>query len=411
MAYIAPSTRSAGALITAAIWNQDVVANPIALYAGAMSIASQAIGDLVYATSTTQLGRLADVAVGAVLVSGGVGVAPAWSTAPTLTGQWNFSAAVPIVFSFAGTSELVGSAGTLRLSSNNSLEFQVDRNNDGAETFKFMNGAAAVVAEITEAGAVDFASSITAGSGNVTIVDGTGKIPSFTSTYFASLDGAAITGSLLSLTAITTTGDVTVGDQLIVSGVGPHAVGTTTNLGRQFVIGGTFSPSGAVADGSALSIVSRINAEVGIDAMGLFVQPRLAEAASGTHNLFASMQVLAYDQTLGGATVTNGVALYINSAPTNAVNNYAVWVDSGTVRIDGDVTIGAGLQVLTGGDLDVVDYLKLTTGSNTNYNGASAPTSWHGTPATAGLGQPPVWFRVKNRATGTEYRVPGYSEF
>lgn len=57
MAYIAPSTRSAGALITAAIWNQDVVANPIALYAGAMSIASQAAFDDISASSATQLGR------------------------------------------------------------------------------------------------------------------------------------------------------------------------------------------------------------------------------------------------------------------------------------------------------------------------------------------------------------------
>lgn len=59
MAYVAPSTRSAGALITASIWNQDVVANPIALYAGAMSIASQAALDVIFAASATQLGRLA----------------------------------------------------------------------------------------------------------------------------------------------------------------------------------------------------------------------------------------------------------------------------------------------------------------------------------------------------------------
>ena len=31
MAYVAPSTRTTGTLITASIWNQDVVANPIAL--------------------------------------------------------------------------------------------------------------------------------------------------------------------------------------------------------------------------------------------------------------------------------------------------------------------------------------------------------------------------------------------
>ena len=44
------------------------------------TIASQAIGDLAYATSTTAYGRLADVAVGSYLRSGGVGTAPLWST-------------------------------------------------------------------------------------------------------------------------------------------------------------------------------------------------------------------------------------------------------------------------------------------------------------------------------------------
>lgn len=58
MAYIAPSTRTTGTLITAAIWNQDVVANPIALRAGEISVTSQAAGDLLVAASATQLERL-----------------------------------------------------------------------------------------------------------------------------------------------------------------------------------------------------------------------------------------------------------------------------------------------------------------------------------------------------------------
>lgn len=43
-------------------------------------IASQATGDLLYASSATAWARLADVATGSVLKSGGIGVAPAWST-------------------------------------------------------------------------------------------------------------------------------------------------------------------------------------------------------------------------------------------------------------------------------------------------------------------------------------------
>ncbi len=50
-----------------------------------MTLASQAIGDIITATSTTAIGRLADVATGQVLVSGGVGVSPAYSATPLVT--------------------------------------------------------------------------------------------------------------------------------------------------------------------------------------------------------------------------------------------------------------------------------------------------------------------------------------
>lgn len=50
-----------------------------------LTLASQAIGDLAVASSTTAYSRLADVAVGQVLVSGGVGVAPAYSANPQVT--------------------------------------------------------------------------------------------------------------------------------------------------------------------------------------------------------------------------------------------------------------------------------------------------------------------------------------
>lgn len=46
---------------------------------GGTGIASYAVGDLLYASGATTLAKLADVAVGSMLRSGGVGVAPAWS--------------------------------------------------------------------------------------------------------------------------------------------------------------------------------------------------------------------------------------------------------------------------------------------------------------------------------------------
>ena len=96
MAYSAPSTITTGTLITAAKWNADVVANPTAIYAGAMSVTSQAVGDILYASSTTQFARIAAVATGQVLTSAGTGTVPAWSSNVDLGGTLDVTGATTL---------------------------------------------------------------------------------------------------------------------------------------------------------------------------------------------------------------------------------------------------------------------------------------------------------------------------
>ena len=70
-----PSSRSVyadGTVLTGS--NSSVL--PVA--SGGTNITSYAVGDLVYASGSTTLAKLADVAVGSSLISGGVGVAPSW---------------------------------------------------------------------------------------------------------------------------------------------------------------------------------------------------------------------------------------------------------------------------------------------------------------------------------------------
>lgn len=50
---------------------------------GGTGLSSYAVGDLVYYAAGTALSRLAAVALGSVLISGGVGAAPSWSATPT----------------------------------------------------------------------------------------------------------------------------------------------------------------------------------------------------------------------------------------------------------------------------------------------------------------------------------------
>lgn len=68
-----PSITTLGT-ITTGVWNGSVVTAPF----GGTGQSSYVIGDILYASATNALSRLADVATGNVLRSGGIGVAPAW---------------------------------------------------------------------------------------------------------------------------------------------------------------------------------------------------------------------------------------------------------------------------------------------------------------------------------------------
>lgn len=66
--------------LSQATWQGVAIAAPY----GGTGQTVYAVGDLLYASTTSALSKLADVAVGQVLVSGGVGVAPAWSGTPSV---------------------------------------------------------------------------------------------------------------------------------------------------------------------------------------------------------------------------------------------------------------------------------------------------------------------------------------
>jgi hypothetical protein len=78
--------------ITSATWNGVA----IAATKGGTGLSAVTTGDLLYGSGTNTWSRLADVATGSVLVSGGVGAAPSWSSAPSLStvkiGSGNFQA-------------------------------------------------------------------------------------------------------------------------------------------------------------------------------------------------------------------------------------------------------------------------------------------------------------------------------
>ena len=69
-----------------AFHDASLLTGTVAAISGGTGLSSYAIGDLLYASGTTTLAKLADVATGQVLVSGGVATAPAYSASPSLSG-------------------------------------------------------------------------------------------------------------------------------------------------------------------------------------------------------------------------------------------------------------------------------------------------------------------------------------
>ena len=167
-------------------------------------------------------------------------------------------------------------------------------------------------------------------------------------------------------------GDATIGDQLIVSGTGPHVLGGTTNPNIGLHLAGTFSGGGGGLEG--LDVGWTITPAANQTATGINVAPTLAEAASGVHAALVGLNVNP-TITPGVATATDFFGIRVQStavatgtttatglsvaAPTGASTNYAVSfsgvvnITSGTVRTA--CTTVAGLPAGVVGDHSCVN--------------------------------------------------------
>jgi hypothetical protein len=72
---------------------------------GGSGLSSYTVGDLLFANGTTSLGKLADVATGSALLSGGVGVAPLWGKVGLTT---HVSGILPVASGGTGTNSPAG---------------------------------------------------------------------------------------------------------------------------------------------------------------------------------------------------------------------------------------------------------------------------------------------------------------
>jgi hypothetical protein len=85
---------------------------PLSAAQGGTSFGSYAVGDLLYAGTTTTLARRAAVATGSILASAGTNTAPVWSATPTVTTLTGSTSLVSALYQSSAAKILLTGTGT-----------------------------------------------------------------------------------------------------------------------------------------------------------------------------------------------------------------------------------------------------------------------------------------------------------
>jgi hypothetical protein len=180
---LTPSTASTGAV---------TLAGTLGPTSGGTGLSTYTQGDLIYATATNTLGKLADVATGNALISGGVGGDPSWGKIGLTT---HVSGTLPVAN--GGTGQTTYTDGQLLIG-----------NSTGNTLTKASLTAGTGISITPGSGSISIASTVTSG---LTITNdtttATALYPTFTSATSGSISGASVTST--KLTFVPTTGSLT----------------------------------------------------------------------------------------------------------------------------------------------------------------------------------------------------------
>ncbi len=357
------------------------------------ALAPFTIGDLLYADSTTTLAKLADVATGQVLISGGVGAAPAYSANPSmlsviLKGSSSGTTTVKPAAA-AGTTTITLPAGTTDFSATGGTSFVVKQNSAGA---------AFTVAQL----AASDLSNGTSGTGAVALVDS----PVFTTqlTTPIIIGGTTTTSTL---THKTTTGVGTTNADMIFqvgsngateamrilnsgfTGIGivaPVTVLHTADTSSAAVRGFTVSQHNAAAS-AALMLMRKSRgtptspgAVVNTDAMGAIV----SEGHDGTGYIQSALIRFDCTGTIATNRVPGKISFFTATDASPSVETLAL-----TLNANQSATFAAGLTATTLGGTGIITaksgtatpaggvqaYGLGTTANFGVYYGSGAPSS------------------------------------
>lgn len=180
------------------------------------------------------------------------------------------------------------------------------------------------------------------------------------------------------------------GTNFVHPGTGPHALGAVQDGHIQFRVGGAFLSDAGADQVNGIRVDSTFTMASG-DTTGS--RPLYMASSVTTQGQSDVIQIItqAYFQepniTDAGDTINNSTTVYISGAADEATNNYALWVDDGTVRIDSTANIRnaltLGLAGSTHGILNSDNNMYFNTDSNDD---GTDDFIWGTNRATAGTG-------------------------
>jgi hypothetical protein len=144
---------------------------------------------------------------------------------------------------------------------------------------------------------------------------------------------------------------------------GPHAIGGSTIDYARLLLTGAFTSGGASTAAFGTYISGALTGHSGDSAAIAGVKLDNTIVTAGNCTTIAQIWVNEPQITVGAGSVTNSASVYIQGAATEATNDYALWVDSGAVKIDSSLVVGA-TAVAAGANALAVGYEASASGDN-----------------------------------------------
>lgn len=324
--------------LTSGTWNASTIG---ATYGGTGQ-SSYTTGDLLYASSSSALSTLADVATGNALISGGVGTAPSWGKVGLTT---HVSGTLPVASGGTGATTLTG--------------------------YVYGNGTGAMTASTSIPNAATTATSANTASA-IVARDASGNFSAGTIT--ASLSGNATTAT----TASATTAAATFNN----GGTG-DASGTTFNGSTAKTISYNTVGASPLAGSSSLTTTGTVTSGTWSASFGAVSGANLTNLTAGNLSGTIPSAVLGNSTTYVGTTAIALNRATANQALTGITSVTFPGATSGSVQLIPAATAGIGTvltmpattgTVITSGDTGTVTSTMIADGTivNADINASAA---------------------------------------